>query len=118
MLDLKNKVALVTGGGRDIGGEISKKLASLGVKVCYNYFENDEKGDFQGRNGEKILQPLFHSHPSCCHVRQIISKGFLMSRQSSPGRGDEGNESRAQPEQKGSQGPNQIFSALTVINTL
>ena len=29
MIDLKNKVALVTGGGRDIGGEISKKLASL-----------------------------------------------------------------------------------------
>jgi 3-oxoacyl-[acyl-carrier protein] reductase len=45
MADLKNKVALVTGGGRDIGGEISKKLASLGVKVCYNYFDSDEKGD-------------------------------------------------------------------------
>lgn len=45
MVDLKNKVALVTGGGRDIGGEISKKLASLGVKVCYNYFDSDEKGD-------------------------------------------------------------------------
>lgn len=45
MVDLKNKVALITGGGRDIGGEISKKLASLGVKVCYNYFDSDEKGD-------------------------------------------------------------------------
>lgn len=60
MLDLKNKVALVTGGGRDIGGEISKKLASLGVKVCYNYFENDEKGDFtlktiRENGGEAIM---------------------------------------------------------------
>ncbi|MFZ2322387.1 MAG: SDR family oxidoreductase [Ignavibacteriaceae bacterium] len=45
MTDFKNKVALITGGGRDIGGEISKKLASLGVKVCYNYFDSDEKGD-------------------------------------------------------------------------
>ena len=45
MSSLSNKVAIVTGGGRDIGGEISKKLASLGVKVCYNYFDSDEKGD-------------------------------------------------------------------------
>ncbi len=45
MADFKDKVALITGGGRDIGGEVSKKLASLGVKVCYNYFESDEKGD-------------------------------------------------------------------------
>jgi len=45
MNNLSNKVALITGGGRDIGGEVSKKLASLGVKVCYNYFESDEKGD-------------------------------------------------------------------------
>ena len=45
MNNLSGKVALITGGGRDIGGEISKKLASLGVKVCYNYFDNDEKGE-------------------------------------------------------------------------
>lgn len=45
MYNLKNKTALVTGGGRDIGGEISKKLAGLGAKVCFNYFESDEKGD-------------------------------------------------------------------------
>jgi len=45
MNNLSNKVALITGGGRDIGGEVSKKLTTLGVKVCYNYFESDEKGD-------------------------------------------------------------------------
>ena len=60
MVDLKNKVALVTGGGRDIGGEISKKLASLGVKVCYNYFDSDEKGDttlkaIKDNGGEAIM---------------------------------------------------------------
>ncbi len=60
MVDIKNKVALVTGGGRDIGGEISKKLASLGVKVCYNYFDSDEKGDvtlkaIKDNGGEAIM---------------------------------------------------------------
>lgn len=45
MSDFKGKVVLVTGGGRDIGGEISKKLAGLGAKVCYNYFEDDDKGE-------------------------------------------------------------------------
>ena len=60
MADFKNKVALITGGGRDIGGEISKKLASLGVKVCYNYFDSDEKGDItlkaiKDSGGEAIM---------------------------------------------------------------
>jgi len=60
MLELKNKVALVTGGGRDIGGEVSKKLASLGIKVCYNYFESDAKGDLtlkeiKGNGGEALM---------------------------------------------------------------
>ena len=60
MYNLKNKVALITGGGRDIGGEISKKLASLGVKVCYNYYESDEKGDatltaIKDKGGEAMM---------------------------------------------------------------
>lgn len=33
----KNKIALVTGGGRDIGRAISIKLASEGAKVIINY---------------------------------------------------------------------------------
>jgi 3-oxoacyl-[acyl-carrier protein] reductase len=33
----KNKIALVTGGGRDIGRAISMKLASEGAKVIINY---------------------------------------------------------------------------------
>ena len=44
MYELKNKVALVSGGGRDIGAEVSKKLASLGAKVCFSYFDDDAKG--------------------------------------------------------------------------
>jgi 3-oxoacyl-[acyl-carrier protein] reductase len=37
MKNLKGKVAIVTGGGRDIGRACSLKLAGLGVSVCVNY---------------------------------------------------------------------------------
>lgn len=40
-MSLQNKVAIVTGGGRDIGRAVSLKLAAEGTKVCVN-FANDE----------------------------------------------------------------------------
>jgi len=40
MNNLNGKVALVTGGARDIGRQTSLKLARLGAKVCINYFDN------------------------------------------------------------------------------
>ena len=40
---LEGKVAVVTGGSRDIGRAISIKLAKEGAKVVVNYF-NSEKG--------------------------------------------------------------------------
>ena len=43
MSKLKGKVAVVTGGSRDIGRAIAIKLASLGAKVVVNYF-NTESG--------------------------------------------------------------------------
>ena len=42
MYDLNGKVALVTGGGRDIGGQVSRLLAKQGAAVCFNYFDNPE----------------------------------------------------------------------------
>jgi 3-oxoacyl-[acyl-carrier protein] reductase len=39
---LKNKVAIVTGGARDIGRAVSLKLASEGAKVVVNYFRQEE----------------------------------------------------------------------------
>lgn len=42
MYSLKGKVAFVTGGARDIGRQVSLKLAEAGAKVCINYFENEE----------------------------------------------------------------------------
>ena len=40
---LEGKVAVVTGGSRDIGRAISLKLASEGAKVCINYNHNEGK---------------------------------------------------------------------------
>ena len=45
MKRLEGKVAVVTGGSRDLGRAISVKLAKEGAKVCLNYFNNE--GDAQ-----------------------------------------------------------------------
>ncbi|MBA6152820.1 SDR family NAD(P)-dependent oxidoreductase [Gelidibacter maritimus] len=45
MSNLKGKVAVVTGGARDIGRAVSIKLAKEGAKVVVNYFESQEEGD-------------------------------------------------------------------------
>ncbi len=41
-MDLKGKVAIVTGGTRDIGRAISIRLAKEGAKVVANYFNNED----------------------------------------------------------------------------
>jgi 3-oxoacyl-[acyl-carrier protein] reductase len=45
MTSFKGKVALVTGGARDIGRQVSLKLAAAGAKVCINYLNNDEQAN-------------------------------------------------------------------------
>lgn len=44
MKTLEGKVAIVTGGSRDIGKAISLKLATEGAKVVVNYFSNEAQG--------------------------------------------------------------------------
>jgi len=44
-MDLSRKVAIVTGGSRDIGREISIKLAALGAKVAVNCHSNESAAD-------------------------------------------------------------------------
>lgn len=39
---LEGKVAIVTGGARDIGRAVSLKLAKEGAKICVNYFDNPD----------------------------------------------------------------------------
>jgi len=44
-MNLENKVAIVTGGSRDIGRAISVALAAAGAKVVVNYFRNPKQGE-------------------------------------------------------------------------
>jgi len=44
-MKLKGKVAIVTGGARDLGRAISVKLASEGAKVVVNYFDKIEEAE-------------------------------------------------------------------------
>lgn len=59
-MDLKGKVAIVTGGTRDIGKAISLKLAKEGAKVVANYFNNQANADetlkeIKAAGGEAIV---------------------------------------------------------------
>ncbi len=39
------KVAIVTGGARDIGRHVSLKLANAGIKVCFNYLSDPKNAE-------------------------------------------------------------------------
>ena len=59
-MTLQNKVAIVTGGARDIGKAISLRLASEGAKVAVNYLNNQTFADetlaeITAAGGEAIL---------------------------------------------------------------
>lgn len=58
-MNLQGKVAVITGGARDIGRAISVNLAGEGVKVVLNYYNNQEDAEktleiIQGFGGEAI----------------------------------------------------------------
>lgn len=45
MYSMKDKIAIITGGVRDIGQQASLKLAAAGAKVCINYHSNSQQAD-------------------------------------------------------------------------
>ncbi len=56
----RGKVAVVTGGGRDIGRAVSLRLAAEGAKVVVNYCNDSERGratadEIKAQGGEAIL---------------------------------------------------------------
>ncbi|MDM7957538.1 SDR family NAD(P)-dependent oxidoreductase [Blastomonas sp.] len=60
MTKLANKVAIVTGGSRDIGRAVSERLAAEGAKVVVNYCNNEADGQatldaIQAAGGTAIL---------------------------------------------------------------
>jgi 3-oxoacyl-[acyl-carrier protein] reductase len=42
-MNLRGKVAIVSGGARDIGRAVSVKLAAAGAKVVFNYYESEQQ---------------------------------------------------------------------------
>ena len=59
-MKLENKVAIVTGGARDIGKAVSLRLAAEGAKVVINYLRNPEGAEqtlaeVKAQGGEAIL---------------------------------------------------------------
>jgi 3-oxoacyl-[acyl-carrier protein] reductase len=60
MQSLNNKIALVTGGSRDIGRHVAIKLAKSGAKVCINYNQQRTLADetlqlIKDNGGEAII---------------------------------------------------------------
>ncbi len=66
-MNLKNKTIIVTGGARDIGREVSKKLGSQGAKLAINYF------------GSKDLAQSLQQELSEMGCESIIVQGDMTS---------------------------------------
>ena len=67
MGSLTGKVAIVTGGARDIGKQVSLKLAAEGASVCFNYFS-------EGGGAEETLQAILSAGGKAIAVRGDMTK--------------------------------------------
>lgn len=66
MKTLQNKVAIVTGGSRGIGAEISLCLAKAGAKVVLNYVKNQNTAD-------QTCQEIIQAGGECLAVKADVS---------------------------------------------
>ncbi|MEM8996493.1 MAG: glucose 1-dehydrogenase [Acidobacteriota bacterium] len=67
MTNLDQKVALVTGGARDIGKAVSLKLAASGARVAVNYYSNEE-------NGRRVLEEITEAGGEAVLVRGDMTR--------------------------------------------
>lgn len=73
---MKGKIAIVTGGARDIGRQVSLKLAAAGAKVCVNYFGDKSLADetiqmIKEAGGEAIA--VYGDMTKAADVKNVVS---------------------------------------------
>jgi len=94
---MTNKVAIVTGGSRDIGREVALKLAAAGVKVCVNFYGNKDLANetiqlIQAAGGDAIaiygdmtkvedvknlVTACTAAYGSCIHILVNVAGGLM-----------------------------------------
>jgi len=78
ILDLTNKVALVTGGGQGLGAATSKALTEAGARVIINYFD-DAEGVNKQRAEETARELGSLAVPMKADVRNIVETDEMLS---------------------------------------
>jgi 3-oxoacyl-[acyl-carrier protein] reductase len=76
-VDLQGRVAIVTGGARDIGRAVSLKLAESGASIVVNYYTSADRaeavvGEVESRGGRAIAVQADVSRPT--DVRRLIDQ--------------------------------------------
>lgn len=74
-IDLRGKVAIVTGGSRSIGAAISKTLAAAGAEVWVNYFQSRSQAEQVCREIEEsggVARPIQADVSQPAQVKQMV----------------------------------------------